>query len=62
MRAVDTTGAGDTFAGYTVAALAEGEDLRTAMTRAAKAAAISVTREGAAGSIPKRAEVEAFAA
>ncbi len=62
MRAADTTGAGDTFAGYTVAALAEGEDLRTAMTRAAKAAAISVTREGAAGSIPKRAEVEAFKA
>ncbi|MFQ8815373.1 MAG: PfkB family carbohydrate kinase [Sutterella wadsworthensis] len=45
MKAVDTTGAGDTFAGYAVAALAAGEDLRTAMNRAAKASAISVTRE-----------------
>lgn len=61
MKAVDTTGAGDTFAGYAVAALAAGEDLRTAMNRAAKASAISVTREGAATSIPRRSEVEALA-
>ena len=44
-----------------VAALAAGEDLRTAMNRAAKASAISVTREGAATSIPRRSEVEALA-
>ena len=61
MKAVDTTGAGDTFAGYAVAALAAGEDLRTAMNRAAKASAISVTREGAATSIPRRSEVEVLA-
>ena len=42
-------------------ALAAGEDLRTAMNRAAKASAISVTREGAATSIPRRSEVEALA-
>lgn len=61
MKAVDTTGAGDTFAGYAVAALAAGEDLRIAMNRAAKASAISVTREGAATSIPRRSEVEVLA-
>lgn len=60
VRAVDTTGAGDTFAGYVVAALDADERLEPAMRRATKASAISVTREGAAPSIPTRAEVEAF--
>ena len=60
VKAVDTTGAGDTFAGYVVAALDAGERLEPAMRRAAKASAISVTREGAAPSIPTLAEVEAF--
>lgn len=60
VKAVDTTGAGDTFAGYVAAALDAGERLEPAMRRAAKASAISVTREGAAPSIPTRAEVEAF--
>ena len=60
VKAVDTTGAGDTFAGYVAAALDAGERLEPAMLRAARASAISVTREGAAPSIPTRAEVEAF--
>lgn len=60
VKAVDTTGAGDTFAGYVAATLDAGERLEPAMRRAAKASAISVTREGAAPSIPTRAEVEAF--
>ena len=59
VTAVDTTGAGDTFAGYVAAALDAGERLEPAMRRAAKASAISVTREGAAPSIPTLAEVEA---
>ena len=62
VRAVDTTAAGDTYTGYFVAALMEGRPLKECMQLASIAAAISVTREGAASSVPYRAEVEqAFA-
>lgn len=57
---VDTTGAGDTFAGYTIADLAKGMTPKRALIRAAAAAAISVTRKGTADSIPTSAEVDAF--
>lgn len=60
VRAVDTTAAGDVFNGALVVALAEGKPLAEAARFACKAAAISVTRPGAQGSIPTRAEVEAF--
>jgi ribokinase len=60
VRAVDTTAAGDVFNGALVVALAEGKPLEEAARFACKAAAISVTRPGAQGSIPTRAEVEAF--
>jgi ribokinase len=46
---VDTTGAGDMFAGTLAAALASGADPRAAMTAAVAAAARSVTRPGAQG-------------
>lgn len=59
---VDTTGAGDTFAGYLVAGLAAGLEPRAALRRAVSAAAISVTRPGASGAIPMAAEVAAFMA
>ena len=55
--AVDTTAAGDTYTGYFLAGIAEGLPVQQAMALAAKAAAISVTRPGAAPSIPKRQEV-----
>ncbi|WP_165953787.1 PfkB family carbohydrate kinase [Streptomyces sp. 8K308] len=58
--AVDTTAAGDTFTGYLAAALAEGanaSDLPAALHRAAAAAALAVTRHGAAESIPDLDEV-----
>ena len=58
VMAVDTTAAGDTFTGYFVAGLMEGQNLRDCMSRAGMAAAISVTRPGAAPSIPGRKEVE----
>ena len=58
VRAVDTTGAGDTFTGYFAAGLVDGESLETCMEKAAMAAAISVTRSGAASSVPLREEVE----
>ena len=56
---VDTTAAGDTFTGYFAAALARGEDLGEALQCASAAAAIAVSRKGAAPSIPPLAEVRA---
>lgn len=54
---VDTTGAGDTFNGTLAAALAKRKGLEEAVKIAAIAAGISVTRHGAAGSIPQYMEV-----
>ena len=56
--AVDTTAAGDTFTGFFIGGLAEGRPLNECMRRASMASAISVTRMGAAVSIPKVEEVE----
>ena len=55
--AVDTTAAGDTFAGYFIAATADGVMPETAIKRASAAAALAVSRKGAAPSIPTLAEV-----
>lgn len=57
---VDTTAAGDTFAGYLVAGLAEGMTPPQALRLAAGASALKVTRAGTAAAIPTRAEVDAF--
>ncbi len=57
VNAVDTTGAGDTFAGYLAAGLARGEDMANILKTACAAAAIAVSRHGAAPSIPLRDEV-----
>ncbi|WP_102194093.1 ribokinase [Microbacterium aurantiacum] len=57
---VDTTAAGDTYAGYLGAALAAGRPLTDAVRLATAAGAITVTRQGASPSIPHRAEVDAF--
>lgn len=58
VRAVDTTGAGDTFTGYFLAEYLEHRDAKAALSLAARAAAVSVTRTGAAESIPSRLEAE----
>ena len=52
VKAVDTTAAGDTFSGYLVAGLARGEALPAILERAARASSITVSRKGAADSIP----------
>lgn len=57
VTAVDTTAAGDTFLGYFLAAVAEGRPLAAALDRGCRAAALSVTRPGAADSIPRAAEL-----
>ena len=59
VKAVDTTGAGDTFMGYFVGCLAQGMERQTAMQYASMASAISVTRPGAAASLPLMDEVRA---
>lgn len=59
VRAVDTTAAGDTFTGYFLAGLARGDEIERCLSDSVRAAAIAVTRPGAATSIPLRCEVEA---
>jgi ribokinase len=56
---VDTTGAGDTFAGVLAAFFDEGRDLRSAMALAAVAGSLACTKHGAQPSFPTRAEIEA---
>jgi ribokinase len=58
VEAVDTTAAGDTFTGYFIAGIIRGEDIPTTMVTASCASAISVSRSGAAPSIPHLAEVK----
>lgn len=58
VKAVDTTAAGDTFTGYFVGGILNGDSPEKAMRIAAKASAIAVTRPGAAPSIPAKEEVE----
>lgn len=57
---VDTTAAGDTFAGFFLASLASGKSNEQAMHLAAAAAALAVGREGACNSIPWMADVHQF--
>lgn len=57
VQAVDTTAAGDTFIGYLAAAVMAGRSTPDALALASRAAALSVSRPGAAESIPHRQEV-----
>lgn len=58
VNAVDGTGAGDTFTGYFLAGMLARDPIANCLALACKAAAISVTRAGAASSIPRRQEVD----
>jgi ribokinase len=57
VKAIDTTGAGDTFIGYFLAELARGSEIEKCLKMGIKASALCVTRKGAADSIPKLNEV-----
>lgn len=57
VSATDTTAAGDTFTGYFAAGLTKGRTPQEIMKICAAAASITVTRAGAAESIPEAAEV-----
>lgn len=58
-KAVDTTAAGDTFEGFALGCMAAGKPEDQCLRFAAQAAAIAVSRLGAAPSIPTMAEVRA---
>jgi ribokinase len=58
VRAVDTTAAGDTFTGFFLAELIRVGDPAVALAFACRAAAVCVTRHGAADSIPWRKEID----
>ena len=62
VQAVDTTAAGDTFTGFFLAAISQSLPIPECLRRAAAASAISVSRRGAAPSIPSVEEVDAFLA
>lgn len=57
VKAVDTTAAGDSYVGAFTCALAEGKTTVQAIKFATKAAALSVTKYGAIGSLPYRHEI-----
>ena len=60
VTAIDTTGAGDTFLGFVLASLSDGQTMRQAMRYASAAAALQITRQGALPAIPSWAEVTSF--
>ncbi|TAH64702.1 MAG: ribokinase [Anaerolineaceae bacterium] len=58
VNVVDTTAAGDTFTGYFLAGLLANKRMEQILQESAKAAAIAVSRKGAAVSIPYKSELE----
>ena len=62
VEVVDSTGAGDTFAGVFAAACAEGKNTQVALETANAAAALCCTRRGAQPAQPDRRAIEAFMA
>jgi ribokinase len=59
VQAIDSTGAGDSFCGALVAALARGLALQSAIIQAQDAAALCVTRRGAFAALPLAGELGA---
>jgi ribokinase len=59
VRAVDTTGAGDTLNGVLAASLLEGRTLAESLRRAVAAAALSITVAGAREGMPTRDAIDA---
>ena len=54
---IDTTAAGDTFIGYFVTGMMRGQKPQDCLRMACRAAALCVTRKGAADSIPRKDEL-----
>lgn len=60
VKAIDSTGAGDTFTGYFLGYFYKGHSLEESLEIASKAAALSVSKKGASISIPSHKEVLSF--
>ena len=60
VTALDTTGAGDTYAGYLVAGLDRGLSIHQSARLATRAAALMVTRQGTADVIPDLKDIEDY--
>jgi ribokinase len=60
IEVVDTTGAGDTFCGTLIAAMARGLGMQECLKEASAASALACTKLGAQSSIPSREEVLRF--
>lgn len=60
VKAVDSTGAGDTFTGFFVAEFYKNKDIKSCLELATRASALSVMKKGASISIPSLEEVEKF--
>ena len=58
VKAVDTTGAGDTFNGVLAVSLAQGKSMEEACRLACAAAALSVTKRGVLSAIPYKSDIE----
>ncbi len=58
VKAIDTTAAGDAFCGTLAAALARGEELRSAVRWACAGGALATTKMGAEPSLPTDAEIK----
>ena len=58
VESVDTTAAGDTFAGFFLQNIIAGKTVKRSLETACKAAAICVTKRGASPSIPTQKEVD----
>lgn len=59
-KAIDTTGAGDTFNGVLCAEIGDKKDILTAVKSAIKASGVKVTKKYAAGGIPTKEEIEKY--
>ncbi len=57
VKVVDTTAAGDTFIGYYLAAMLEGQSAQYALNFATEASALCVTRKGAQPAIPLKSQL-----
>lgn len=60
VKAIDTTGAGDSFNGALAVSIDNGGDMETSILYAMKVGAMTVTKEGAQTSLPLKEEVENF--
>ena len=60
VKAIDTTGAGDSYMGALVSKLSEGCNLKDSMIYATEVSAMTVMKKGAQGAIPTKEELEIF--